>query len=67
MASRFATFRLACRNFFVDARTFESGGRWVAVAETPDGPSVGVAATELRALREALAPFDGVIDELLKA
>jgi hypothetical protein len=40
-------------------------GRWIASADTPDGPSLGLAFTPRRALVLALEPFDGVIPELL--
>jgi hypothetical protein len=40
-------------------------GRWIASADTPNGPSLGLAFTPRRALVLALEPFDGVIPELL--
>lgn len=40
-------------------------GRWIASADTPYGPSLGLAFTPRRALTLALEPFDGIIPELL--
>lgn len=57
--------RLWCSEFWVDVRLRSFAGRWLASADTPDGASLGRGQTPTRALREALAPFDGAIDELL--
>jgi hypothetical protein len=35
------TVRLTCSAFYVDARLTEVKGRWLASADTPDGPSMG--------------------------
>jgi hypothetical protein len=35
--------RLTCATFFVDVRLREINGRWVEAADTPDGPSLGIA------------------------
>lgn len=60
------TVRLTCSEFYVDARLTEVEGRWLASADTPDGPSMGTGDTPVDdALMVALEPFDGVIDELL--
>jgi len=57
--------RLSCHTFWVDVRVAGINDRWIASADTPHGPSLGLAFTPRRALRLALEPFDGVIDELL--
>ena len=59
------TLRLHCELVWVDARLAAINGRWVASVDTPVGPSLGLAWTPRLALRRALEPFDGVIDELL--
>jgi hypothetical protein len=58
-------FRLHYRNLFVDVRLYQVEGRWLASADTPDGPTLRTGHTPLAALTEALEPFDGVIDDLL--
>lgn len=60
------THRLSCRRFWVDVRVAHINDRWIASADTPHGPSLGLAFTRRRALRLALEPFDGVIEELLR-
>lgn len=58
------TVRLTCSEFYVDARlTVE--GRWLASADTPDGPSMGTGDTPVDALLEALQPFEGMVNELI--
>lgn len=57
--------RLTCSEFYVDARLSQLNGRWLASADTPEGPSLGWGMTAREALRAALKPFDGVIEELL--
>jgi hypothetical protein len=61
------TMRLSCdrHEFWVDVRLAAMNGRWIASADTPYGPSLGLAFTPRRALVQALEPFDGVIAELL--
>ena len=63
--SRVREFRLHYRQFWVDVRLYERDGRWLASADTPDGPSLRTGWTPLAALVEALEPFEGMIDELL--
>lgn len=66
MALFVRTVRLTCLPFSVDARrTAVEGGGWLASADTPDGPMMGTGETPVDALIVALAPFQGVIDELL--
>jgi len=36
--------RLACSEFYVDARLTAVQGGWLASADTPDGPSMGTRA-----------------------
>ncbi len=57
--------RLTCSAFWVDVRLREINGRWIASADTPDGPSLGLGLRALDALEAALAPFEGIVDELL--
>jgi hypothetical protein len=57
--------RLTCSLFYVDVRLREFDGRWLASADTPDGPTLGYGPTPTEALCAALEPFDGLIDELL--
>ena len=59
------SFRLHYQNLWVDVRMYEVDGRWLASADTPEGPSLRTGWTPLAALVEALEPFDGAIDELL--
>jgi hypothetical protein len=43
----------------------ELNGRFVASADTPDGPTLGLGYDALEAISNSLAPFDAAIDELL--
>jgi hypothetical protein len=38
-----------------------------SAADTPDGPSLGLGDVALEAIAQALAPFDGIVDELLSS
>jgi hypothetical protein len=58
-------FRLVARSFWVDMRLRDFNGRWIASADTSDGPSVGLGMTAHEALINALQPFEGAIEELL--
>ena len=60
------TYRLVCREFSVDVRLACINGRWVASADTSEGPTLGLGRSPLDALASALHEFDGVIDELLE-
>jgi hypothetical protein len=60
-------FRLHYRQLLVDVRLYEVDGRWLASADTPDGPSLRTGWTPLAALIEALEPFEGIIDQLLES
>jgi hypothetical protein len=57
--------RLTCSAFWVDVRLLEINGRWIASANTPDGPSLGLGERAIEAIRGALEPFEGIVDELL--
>jgi hypothetical protein len=57
--------RLHHGNLYVTVRLYQVNGRWLASADTPDGPTLRTGLTPLDALTEALEPFDGAIDELL--
>jgi hypothetical protein len=59
-------FRLHYRQLWVDVRLYEREGRWLASADTPDGPNLRTGWTPLAALVEALEPFEGVIEQLLQ-
>jgi len=57
--------RLTCSAFWVDLRLREINGRRIASAETPDGPSLGLGEQPIQAIEGALAPFEGIVDELM--
>jgi len=59
-------FSLHHGQLLVDVRLYEVDGRWLASADTPDGPSLRTGWTPLDALVEALEPFEGIIDQLLE-
>ncbi len=61
------TFRLVCSKFWVDVRLHQIQGRWLASADTPGGPSVGLAWFPLDAVEAALEPFEGAREELLQS
>ncbi len=59
------TLRLVSANVWVDVRLRGFESRWIASADTPDGPTVGLGRYPIEALAHALEPFDGMVDELL--
>ena len=59
------TLRLTCEAFYVDVRVRELNGRFVASADTADGPTLGIGFDAVEAIGNALAPFDEHADELL--
>jgi hypothetical protein len=61
------TLRLTCTAFYVDVRVRELNGRFIASADTPDGPTLGIGWDAVDAISNALAPFDELIDELLES
>ena len=58
--------RLTSSRFWVDVRLTRLEGRWLASADTADGPTLGLGRLPEEALTEALEPFDGYIDELME-
>jgi hypothetical protein len=57
--------RLTCATFWVDVRLREMNGRWLASADTPDGPSLGLGLGAVETIEAALEPFEGIVDELM--
>jgi hypothetical protein len=57
--------RLSCEMFYVDVRVSEFNGRFIASADTPDGPSLGTGLNAFRAVQAALEPFDGAVQDLM--
>jgi hypothetical protein len=57
--------RLNCSTFWVDVRLREINGRWIASADTPDGPSLGLGKGAVEAVEHALKPFGAIVEELL--
>ena len=57
--------RLTCPMFYVDVRLREFNGRWIASADTPHGPTLGIGHGVVEAIEGALEPFEGAVDELL--
>ena len=57
--------RLGCSALWVDVRLREINGRWIASADTPDGPSLGLGERAIDAVEQALEPFEGIVSELL--
>lgn len=45
--------------FWVDVRLRELNGRWIASADTLDGPSPGLGSVAIEAVEHALEPSDG--------
>ena len=58
-------FRPHCWAFRVDVRVATFGGRWVASADTPAGPTPGRRSDPMAPVRQALEPLEGAVDELL--
>jgi hypothetical protein len=63
--SKVIRMRLTCDAFYVDVRLREFNGRFIASADTKDGPTLGVGMGVIEATKAALAPFDGAVDELM--
>jgi hypothetical protein len=59
------SLRLTCSAFWVDVRLLEINARWIASADTPDGPSVGVGLEGRQAIEQVLEPYDGIVDEVM--
>lgn len=58
-------YRLQCSDLWVNVRLLEVDGRWIASADSADGPTLGCGTTALVALWQALEPFDGIVGELI--
>jgi hypothetical protein len=59
--------RLYCREFWVDLKVTAFEGAWLASADTPDGPTVGRGRSALSAAVNALEPFDGYVEDLIRS
>ena len=59
--------RLTCSLFWVDVRLREINGRWIASADTANGPSLGLGEEALEAIAGALEPFSSIADELMSS
>ncbi len=59
--------RLTYSALWVDVRLREINGRWIASADTPAGPTLGLGEQEVEAIEQALRPLQlhGIVDELL--
>jgi hypothetical protein len=60
------SFRLVAADLWVEVRLTHIDGRWIASADTNDGPSLGLGYLPTEALEQALAPFEGAIDDLMR-
>jgi hypothetical protein len=58
--------RLRSSWLLVKVRLLQLDGGWLASAETPDGPNVGIGRLPEEALTEALEPFGAIVDELME-
>jgi hypothetical protein len=65
MACEVQNFRLSCATFFVETRCLRIKGRWIASADTPNGPSLGYGTTGFAAMWMALEPYEDAVQELL--
>jgi hypothetical protein len=63
--SRMVRMRLTCQAFYVDVRLRELNGRFIASADTPNGPSLGVGGGVTEAIRAALEPFGDAVQDLM--
>ncbi len=54
-----------CSAFWVDVRLREIGGRWIASADSSDGPTLGPGLGAVEAIEAALEPFEGLVEELM--
>ena len=62
---RVRQLRLYASLFWVDVRLLQVDGRWLASADTTDGPSLGLGRRPEFALMQALEPFGVIVDELM--
>ena len=63
---RVRQLRLHSSLLWVDVRLLQIDGRWLASADTTDGPSLGLGRRPEGALMQALQPFAGIVDELME-
>ena len=56
---------MTCEAFYVDLRLIEINGRFIASADTPDGPTLGIGIGAIQAIEAALEPFEGAFEDLL--
>jgi len=59
--------RLHCPEFSVDLRVTDFGGAWLASADTSEGPTLGRGRSALSAAVNALEPFDGYVEDLIRS
>jgi hypothetical protein len=64
---RVRELRLLSSRCRVDVRLSQLDGRWLASADTPKGPRLGLGRLPQQALVEALEPFAGIVDELMES
>ena len=63
---RVRVLHLSSSRFALDVRLSQIGGRWLASADTPDGPSLGLGRVPHAAVVQALEPFESIADELIQ-
>lgn len=59
------TLRLTCKEFYVDVRVRRVVDKWLASADTPDGPSLGWGVLPLHAVILALEPLETSVEDLI--
>ena len=64
---RVREIRLVSSLVWVDVRLSQLDGKWLASADTPDGPSLGLGRLPQLAVVDALAAFDNLVDELMES
>ena len=56
---------LVCSTFWVPHA--ENQRCWIASADTPDGPSLGLGKGAIEAVEHAPEPFERIVDELMES
>lgn len=64
---RLRHLQLTANHLSVDVRLVAVRGRWIASADAPEGPTLGLGRMPHEAVIAALEPYDGFIDELLES
>ena len=64
---RVREIRLVSSLLWVDVRLSQLDGKWLASADTPNGPSLGIGRLPQHALVQALEPFASLLDELMES